>query len=316
VGNLLNVFVVHSFVLSKADVHVHTRYSGFGHIGPVTFPESISRPEDVVDIARRIGLRVLCITDHNSIRGAQRAQEYAKRYDDIEVVVGSEISAAEGEIIGLFLQDDVPKGRSVRETIDMIRAQGGLVVAPHPFSCHVPALGELVDELDIDALEILNGGHLDGYANEAARRHAQSGRWAVVGGSDAHALGQLGCSHTTFPGETVEDFRRAVLNRTTEARGRISSLDMGIKWTVEIVLKTDLLMLRSFFGLLEGDDPEDPLIRKINVMRGEMKLAALVSSMIFLTPPIPILTSVTGVKVMRELNRPKPKALPACDARQ
>ncbi len=292
-------------MLSKADVHVHTRYSGFGRFGALKFPESTSRPEDVVDIARRMGIRVLCITDHNSIRGALRAMDYAKGFEDIEVVVGSEINAQEGEILGLFLQEEVPRDLPAAETIERIRAQDGLVVAPHPFSCHVPALGMMVDELDIDALEVLNGGHLDGYANATALKHAEGGRWAQVGGSDAHSLGQLGCSHTTFPGQSAEDFRRAVRHRTTTPQGSISTLEMGVKWTVGIVLQADILMIKSFFGILEGDDPEDPIINKINNMRGDLKLGALISSAIFLTPPIPFLTSVTGVKVMQRLNRPK-----------
>jgi predicted metal-dependent phosphoesterase TrpH len=290
-------------VLSKADVHVHTRYSGFGQYKAITFPESICRPEDVVDEARRKGIQVLCITDHNSVLGALRAREYAKRFSDIEIVVGEEITAKEGEIIGLFLREGVPQGLPVRETIERIRAQGGMVIAPHPFSAHVPALGRLVDELDIDGLEVLNGGHVDGYANEAAKRYAGIGKWAVVAGSDAHASAQIGCCYTTFEGETAEDFRKAILERRTAAEGEVSTLQMGIKWIVQVVLKTDLLIFLSLFGPLKLDYPDDPLLNKINVMRGENKLLALISSSIFLTPPIPILTGVTGRMVMQRLNR-------------
>ena len=290
-------------MLSKADVHVHTRYSGFGQYKAITFPESICRPEDVVDEARRKGIRVLCITDHNSVLGALRAQEYAKRFSDIEIVVGEEITAVEGEIIGLFLKEGVPQGLPVRETIDRIRAQDGMVIAPHPFSAHVPALGKLVDELDIDGLEVLNGGHVDGYANEAAKKHAGNGKWAVLAGSDAHASAQIGCCYTTFEGETADDFRKAILERRTTAEGEVSTLQMGIKWIVQVVLKTDLLIFLSLFGPLKLDYPDDPLLNKINVMRGENKLLALISSSIFLTPPIPILTGVTGRMVMQRLNR-------------
>ena len=290
-------------MLSKADVHVHTRYSGFGQYKAITFPESICRPEDVVDEARRKGIRVLCITDHNSILGALRAREYAKRFSDIEVVVGEEITALEGELIGLFLHEGIRQGLPVNETIELIREQGGLVIAPHPFSAHVPAVGKLVDELDIDGLEVLNGGHVDGYANETARNHAGVGRWAALAGSDAHASAQIGCCYTTFEGETAEDFRKAILERRTAAEGNVSTLQMGIKWTVQVVLKTDLLIILSLFGPLKMEHPDDPLLKKINVMRSENKLAALISSSIFLMPPIPILTSVTGVKVMQRLNR-------------
>ena len=296
-------------MLSKADVHVHTKYSGFGQYKALKFPESISRPEDVVDIARKIGLRVLCITDHNSVKGGLRAREYAKRYDDIEVVVGSEIKTIEGEVIGLFIEEDVPMNLPAVEAIENIHRQGGLVVAPHPFSRHVPALGPLVDELDIDALETLNGGHLDGYANAMAKEHAKCGKWAEVGGSDAHSIGQLGCSHTTFPGQTAEDFRRAILDRTTTAQGMISTIEMGVKWSVQMVLQADKLLIRSFFGILKSEDPDDPLTKKINSMSGEWKLGALLSSLFFLTPPVPFLTSVTGVKVMKFMNNPKRDAV-------
>lgn len=284
-------------------MHVHTRYSGFGQYKAITFPESICRPEEVVDEARKKGIRVLCVTDHNSILGALRAREYAKRFPDIDVVVGSEITAAEGEIIGLFLEEGVPRGLPVQETIDLIRAQGGLVIAPHPFSGHVPALGKLVDHLDIDGLEVLNGGHVDGYANEAAKKHAGNGHWAVLAGSDAHASAQIGCCYTTFEGETAEDFRKAILERRTAAEGEVSTLQMGVKWIVQVVLRTDLLILLSLFGPLKLEYPDDPLLNKINIMRGENKLLALISSSIFLIPPIPILTGVTGVRVMQRLNR-------------
>lgn len=290
-------------MLSKADVHVHTRYSGFGQYKAITFPESICRPEDVVDEARRKGIRVLCITDHNSILGALRAIEYAKRFSDIEVVVGEEITAKEGEIIGLFLKEVVPKGLPVQEAIERIRAQDGLVIAPHPFSAHVPALGRLVDGLDIDGLEVLNGGHVDGYANDAAKNYAGNGRWAVLAGSDAHASSQIGCCYTTFEGETAADFRKAVLEKRTATEGEVSTLQMGIKWTVQVVLKTDLLIFLSLFGPLKTDYPDDPLLNKINIMRSENKLLALISSSIFLMPPIPILTGVTGRKMMQKLNR-------------
>ncbi len=93
------------------------------------------------------------------------------------------------------------------------------------------------------------------------------------------------------------------LERRTAAEGEVSTLQMGIKWIVQVVLKTDLLIFLSLFGPLKLDYPDDPLLNKINIMRGENKLVALISSSIFLTPPIPILTGVTGMKVMQRLNR-------------
>ena len=119
------------------------KYSGLAHYKFLKFPESASNPEDVVKIAKQVGLSVLCITDHNSIAGALKAKEYAKNDPDIEVVIGEEVSTRDGEVIGLFLTEEIPMDLSAEETIRRIRKQGGVVLAPHPYSGHVSAIGNL-----------------------------------------------------------------------------------------------------------------------------------------------------------------------------
>ena len=88
-------------MMSKADTHVHTFYSGTTGYGPLRFPESITSPEQQVDNARKNGMSVVCITDHSEIKGALKAAEYGKRFDDIDVVVGDEIMTADGEIMAV-----------------------------------------------------------------------------------------------------------------------------------------------------------------------------------------------------------------------
>jgi len=90
---------------SRADTHVHTKYSGIGHLGFLRFPESVSDPRDILKNAHSLGLSVVCITDHNSIEGALRATEEVNDFDGLEVVVGEEISTLEGEVIGLYLNE-------------------------------------------------------------------------------------------------------------------------------------------------------------------------------------------------------------------
>ena len=123
--------------MGKADTHVHTDYSGFNMLGPLRFPESVIDPEVQVDRARREGLSVLCITDHNEVAGGFIAQKYAKRFDDIDVIVGDEVMTDKGEVIGLWLTEKPKKFLSPEETCDIIHEQGGLCIAPHPFSVHV-----------------------------------------------------------------------------------------------------------------------------------------------------------------------------------
>lgn len=286
-------------MLSHADVHCHTKYSGVTQHGSLYFPESVSNPDDVVRIAKQLGIDVVCITDHDSILGAQKAHEFAKGVDGIEVVIGEEISTADGEIIGLYLNERVPPGLGAEETIDIVRGQGGLLVAPHPFSYHVPAIGMLINDLDIDGIEVINGGHIDGPANKRAMEHSQSGRWARVAGSDAHSLSQLGCAYTLFPGQGAEDFRKAVQHKATDVYGNVFPFQVGVQWSIGIVLESDRLMLRSIFGLLEGEEG-DPLVEAIKKMRPDQKLIALFGSAIYLTPPIPYLAGIASKAVMRK----------------
>ncbi len=166
---------------NRADIHVHSKYSGLARLGFLRFPESVNEPRDIVKQANLAGLSLVCVADHNTIIGGLKAKEHEKDFPGIEVIVGEEVSTLDGEILGLFLQEEVPKGLSAIETIELIRAQDGLVISPHPFSKHVPALGLKVDLLNIDGLEVLNAGHVDGYANNKALQHASSGRWALLG---------------------------------------------------------------------------------------------------------------------------------------
>ena len=92
-------------MISKADTHVHTYYSGTTNYKILRFPESVASPETQVDCARKHGMSVVCITDHSEIKGAFRAERYGRGLKDIDVVVGEEVMTSDGEIIGLWLNE-------------------------------------------------------------------------------------------------------------------------------------------------------------------------------------------------------------------
>ena len=104
----------------RLDLHVHTTYSF----------DSTIEPAGLREICRKRGLDGVAVTDHDSLRGSL---EFAAELPDLIIVPGSEIRSAEGEIIGLFLSEDVPPGLTAPETMRRIREQGGLVLMPHPF---------------------------------------------------------------------------------------------------------------------------------------------------------------------------------------
>ena len=139
------------------------------------------------------GLGAIAITDHNEISGALEAVAKA---EGIKVIVGEEVkTATQGEVIGLFLSEKIPRGMSLAETIAEIRRQGGLVYVPHPFDrMHaVPGYEHLLAILDeIDVIEIFNPRVAIGSFNEEAARFAGKYRLTAAAGSDAHVAAGLG----------------------------------------------------------------------------------------------------------------------------
>ena len=287
--------------MGKADTHVHTEYSGFSNLGAMKFPESVTPPEKQVEKARKNGMDVLGITDHDETKGAFIAQDYAKKYKDIEVIVGEEVTTADGEIIGLFLNERVPKGLPIEETIDIIRDQGGLTIAPHPFSFHVFGLKEQIFDLDIDGFETINGGHPDSYSNHFAQlvMDRYPGRWAAMSGSDAHSLYTSGYNWTEFDGNTAEDLRKAILNKTTRAMGEPASVFSQVQWSVDVALGGQKLLIQSLRGKLMRVE-DDRLIEKIESISDLKKATGILCATVYVLPPVSILATLLSTSVLNK----------------
>ncbi len=286
--------------MGRADTHVHTEYSGFSNLGLLKFPESVTMPDKIVDCARAKGMDVLCITDHDQTVGGFIAQKYAKKFDDIEVIVGEEVMTKDGEIIGLFLNERIEPMMSVEETVDIIREQGGLTIAPHPFSFHVCGLQEKIFELDLDGIEVINGGHPDKYSNMFAQTVFDRfpGKWAATSGSDAHSKFTMGFNWTEFPGKTAEEFRKAILNKTTVATGTTAPVYNQTQWSVEVVMGGQKLMYKALRGKLEPME-DNSLIDKINNITDLKKAGGLVGGALYLFPPLIITATVLSTSFLK-----------------
>jgi predicted metal-dependent phosphoesterase TrpH len=178
------------------DLHVHTSASF----------DSIASPESVVRAAASRGLTHIAITDHDRIDGAVTAREIARTAaPELTVIVGQEIRTRDGDLIGAFLDRDVPSGLPPAETIADIRAQGGLVGIPHPFDRFRGSL--LNDEVLavvaplVDWVETHNARIMIGRGNEQAAAFASSHNLPGVAVSDAHAAMEIGVAYTALDGD-------------------------------------------------------------------------------------------------------------------
>ena len=170
-----------------ADLHLHSLHSW----------DCTTPIDDLLDSALSAGLGALAVTDHNTIAGGVEARARAiERGLPLQVVVGSEIkTAAEGEIIGLFLHDEIPAGLTFAETIARIRAQGAVVYVPHPFDrFHTTPSETLLREHagDIDVVETANARLWLERDNRSAERFAAEHGLRRGAGSDAHVPEGIG----------------------------------------------------------------------------------------------------------------------------
>jgi glycosyltransferase involved in cell wall biosynthesis len=165
------------------DLHMHTDHS----------PDCATPVDTLLETAKKVGLGAIAITDHNEVSGALEARE---RANGIKVIVAEEVKTADqGEVIGLFIEEKIPRGMTLQETIAEIRRQGGLVYVPHPFDrMHsVPDYEHLLDVVeDIDAMEVFNPRVAFSAFNEEAARFAAKYRIVAGAGSDSHVAQGLG----------------------------------------------------------------------------------------------------------------------------
>jgi len=274
----------------KADTHCHTKHSGLTKIGFLRFPDCISEPAAVVKAAERAKLNVLCVTDHNSIRGGVEAKRLASQ---VEVVVGEEAKTTGGDLIGLFLTDKIEKGLSPEETIDMIHSQGGLAVAPHPFSAHCDSLGFRIFELKLDGVEVFNAAQRDRHTNPTALELTENKLdVALMGASDAHTPAMVGNACTSFDGTTAEELRKAILQKKTRWGGEITPLREFVWMTATTAAEMEAILARSLFGRPMKDDSEVSLA--VSRIRTISKMVSLVGATAFLFPPFIYLTAVSA----------------------
>lgn len=195
----------------KFDLHVHSIYSKkCGYM----------EPKHIVKTAVRRGLDGIAITDHETIRGGLKAAEYSE--GDFEVITGSEIMTFRGEIIGLFLSEEI-HSRDFFGAIEEIQNQNGVVIVPHPFdSLRKSALHPTENDVElIEGIEGFNGRSVFQKSNTEAIEFGTRSKLAITAGSDAHFSNEIGNAGVIT---NSSDIREAILSRDIEIFGKRNAL--------------------------------------------------------------------------------------------
>jgi predicted metal-dependent phosphoesterase TrpH len=206
--------------LFKADFHIHSKYS----------MDSKTTLEKIIQSCQKKNINCIALADHGSIEGALKIKDLAPFY----IIVAEEVLTTEGEIMGMFLQEQVPSGLSMEESIRRIKSQGGLLCAQHPFdkfrsdALKAEVMEKIADQIDI--VEVFNARNPLMKSSNQARIFADEHHLPCTAGSDAHAAYEIGNAYVELPEfKGPEDFLQAlkqgkIYGHRTSIFSRFSSL--------------------------------------------------------------------------------------------
>jgi predicted metal-dependent phosphoesterase TrpH len=182
---------------------------------------NLRRPQNRLD--------VIAITDHDRVDAALWAYERREQYP-FDIIPGMEVSSTAGHVLGLWVQKPIARGLSLKDTVAAIHDQGGVAVLAHPYHIQIGIVAqnavrytfrpEVLSEAKLDAIEGFNAGIVLPGTNILSRLLARHTGLPIIGGSDAHTLGGIGCGQTRFPGMTAADLRCAIARGETYAEGK------------------------------------------------------------------------------------------------
>lgn len=192
----------------KYDLHIHTN-SSF---------DSDSSIREIIQRAKSLDLNGIALTDHNVLFSPIKAKKKEKE-SGLHIIPGEEILTEYGEIIGLYMQEQIINNSFI-EVIEALNDQGAIIVLPHPFRCHLK-ISYLASK--VHAIEIINNKSRI-TQNLSAKRLCKKYNKAGVAGSDAHTINEIGKAITLLLGNDEESFRKAIKKKDIKVQGYSNSI--------------------------------------------------------------------------------------------
>jgi len=199
----------------KLDLHLHSKYSDDG----------MGSPSELIKSIKKKGLDGMAITDHNTLEGSLKALQIAPK--DFIVIPGLEISTLQGHLLGLNVKDDIPRAKSIEETIENINEAGGIAVVPHLFRNMSGIKKENLKKIHnkIPAIEVFNSCSLPN-TNLKIVKYAKRYNLGGTGGSDSHDLKYAGFGYTTVDttNRDIDEIISEIIKKKTWGEGTIMPL--------------------------------------------------------------------------------------------
>jgi predicted metal-dependent phosphoesterase TrpH len=197
--------------LIRADLHIHTTYSGDSTVTPKTLVEKLVTHNSI---------KVAAVTDHDTVEGLSVTQKLASVYSDILIIPGVELSTAEGDLLVLGTEEIPPKPWNVESIVDFARDNACVSVVAHPYREY--GMGDIARNYKVDAIEVLNGESSQ-QANKLAHELAKSMGLPGLAGTDAHTPSEVLTVYTEVQAgldvdEILKSLRRGLVSVHSTAR--------------------------------------------------------------------------------------------------
>ena len=208
----------------KIDFHVHTRRS----------PDSIINVADLARKSSRLGI-IPSLADHNSIKAHADMRAIGAPF-----VPAEKIFTDCGDLVGLYVNEQIPKGTPFLETIDRIHEQGGLGYLPHMYDYGRSGRhASDSDAAEVDIVEVFNARCLDQAFNRKAKAFADVHGIPQAAGTDSHFLFEFGSTYVDMPGLDELDDPEALLkclrSKSTRLITRAAPPDAGTTTIISFV---------------------------------------------------------------------------------
>lgn len=192
--------------MKRYDLHIHTHYSRCSDL----------KPKKLLKKAKEKGLDGIAVTDHNTIKGALETKRLNKD-KNFEVIIGEEIMTDKGEVLGLYLKEEIKPGK-FKKVVKDIKKQKGIAVIAHPFAVGIRKKADNKSFNKVDAIEGFNARSLFNFENTKAQIKAKELKLPITAGSDSHFSSEVGKAYTKFDG----NLKKAIKNKKTNIKGNNS----------------------------------------------------------------------------------------------
>ena len=183
----------------RADLHIHTTYSDDSTVTPKALVKKL--------VAHNL-IKVVAVTDHDTVKGLSETQKLAAAYPDILILPSVEISTPEGDLLILGAEETPPQPWTTDNVVDFARDNDCVSVIAHPYREY--GMGDLARNYKVDAIEILNG-ETSQNANKLAQDLAKSMGLPGVAGSDAHQPSEVLTAYTEIQASLdVDEILKAI----------------------------------------------------------------------------------------------------------